>query len=108
MLRLPGTPPMTQRSEPWPVPAGADRPVLVRHVIALADDSPVQAYLDAIAPLPAIDPPPPDTSPIRGLLRTTINAILYATSASVEPERRTPPASSSVRGRGAPPGVQLR
>jgi len=82
---------------------GADLPVLVRHVIALADDLPVQAYLDAIAPLPAIDPPPPDTSPIRGLLRTTINAILYATSASVEPERRTPPEPSSVRGRGAPP-----
>jgi SEC-C motif len=82
---------------------GADLPVLVRHVIALADDIPVQAYLDAIAPLPAIDPPPPDTSPIRGLLRTTINAILYATSSSVEPERRTPPAPSSVRGRGAPP-----
>jgi len=82
---------------------GADLPALVRHVIALADDIPVQAYLDAIAPLPAIDPPPPDTSPIRGLLRTTINAIVYATSASVEPERRTPPAPSSVRGRGAPP-----
>jgi hypothetical protein len=71
--------------------------------IALADDIPVQAYLDAIALLPAIDPPPPDTSSIRGLLRTTINAILYATSSSVEPERHTPPPPSSVRGRGAPP-----
>jgi SEC-C motif len=82
---------------------GEDLPALVRHVIPLADDLPVQAYLDAIAPLPAIDPPPPDTSPIRGLLRTTINAILYATSASVELERRTPPAPSSPRRSGAPP-----
>jgi hypothetical protein len=76
---------------------GADLPVLIRHEIELADDAPVQAYLDAIAPLPIIDPPPPDTSPIRGLLRTTINAILYATSASVEPERRSPPAPSTAR-----------
>lgn len=53
----------------------------------------------------AIDPPPPDTSPIRGLLRTTISAILYATSASVETERRPPPAPSIARGRGAPPAV---
>jgi hypothetical protein len=82
---------------------GADLPVLVRHVITLSDEVPVQAYLDAIAPLPAIDPPPPDTSPIRGLLRTTINAILYATSASVEPEHRRPPVSSIPRGHGARP-----
>jgi hypothetical protein len=84
---------------------GADLPVLVRHVIALADETPVQAYLDAIAPLPPIDPPPPDTSPIRGLLRTTINAILYATSANVEPELRSPPAPRGSRGQGARPAI---
>jgi hypothetical protein len=55
-----------------------------------------QAYLDAIAPLPPIDPPPPDTSPIRGLPRTPINAILYATSANVEPELRSPPARAAL------------
>ncbi len=70
---------------------GADLPVLVRHEILLADDAPVRAYIDQIAPLPSIDPPPPDTNPVRGLLRTTINAILYATSAGVEPQRRSPP-----------------
>ena len=74
---------------------GADLPALVCHEIALADDAQVRAYLDTIAPLPAIDPPPPDTNPVRGLLRTTINAILYATSASVAPERRSPPPSRS-------------
>ena len=74
---------------------GADLPALVRHEIELAGDAPVQAYLDAIAPLPVIDPPPPDTSPVRGLIRTAINAILYATSASGAPERRSPPPSPS-------------
>ena len=59
----------------------------------------MRTYLDAIAPLPEIDPPPPDTSPVRGLLRTTINAILYATSASVTPERRSPPARSRAKPR---------
>jgi hypothetical protein len=72
---------------------GADVPALVRHEIVLDDESRVQSYLDMVAPLPAIDPPPPDTHPVRGLLRTTINAILYATSAGVSPERRSPPAS---------------
>jgi hypothetical protein len=54
-------------------------------------------YLDAVAPIPPIDPPPPDTSPIRGFLRMTINAILYATSASVAPERRAAPAQPARR-----------
>jgi hypothetical protein len=72
---------------------GADLPALVRHEIVLDDESRLQSYLDAVAPLPAIDPPPPDTHPVRGLLRTTINAILYATSAGVSSERKSPPAS---------------
>jgi len=78
---------------------GADLPAVVRHEIALEDEAQVRTYLDAIAPLPEIDPPPPDTSPVRGLLRTTINAILYATSASVTPERRSPPARSRAKPR---------
>lgn len=71
---------------------GADLPALVRHELPLDDDAPVRAYLDRVAPLPDVDPPPPDTSPTRGLLRAVINTILYATSASVAPERRAPPA----------------
>jgi hypothetical protein len=74
---------------------GADLPSLVRHEILLGDDVPVQRYVDQIAPLPDIDPPPPDMNPIRGLLRTAINAILYATSASVEPQTRSPPSPPS-------------
>jgi hypothetical protein len=82
---------------------GADLPVLVRHEVPLADDAPVRTYLDAVAPVPQIDPPPPDTSPIRGLLRMTINAILYATSASVAPERRAAPERPARRSRAAAP-----
>jgi hypothetical protein len=70
---------------------GADLPALLRHEIALDDDAPVQRYLDAVAPLPSVEPAPVDVNPLRGLLRTTINAILYATSAGVEPEHRKPP-----------------
>lgn len=76
---------------------GADLPALVRHEIALDDDAQARTYLDTIAPLPDIDPPPPDTSPVRGLVRTVINAILYATSASVTPERRSSPARSHAK-----------
>jgi hypothetical protein len=80
---------------------GDELPVLVRHELVLEDEAPVQAYLDAIAPRPALDPPPPDTSPIRCLLRTVINAVLYASSASSSPEHRQPPGPPRTRERGA-------
>jgi hypothetical protein len=73
---------------------GADLPGLVRHDIPLADDAPVQGWLDRIAPRPAVEPAPPDTDPLRGLVRITVNAISYATSAGVEPQARTAPAAS--------------
>ena len=85
---------------------GADLPALISHEIPLVDGARVQSYLDAVAPLPVIDPPPPDTSPLRGLLRTAINAVLYATSASITPERRSPPEpleQPAARGRVARP-----
>ncbi len=69
---------------------GSDLPELVRHEIPLGDDTPVQTYLDEVAPLPAVEPAIPDASPIRGLLRAAVHAILYATSAGVEPVRRSP------------------
>ncbi|MCX5748067.1 MAG: SEC-C metal-binding domain-containing protein [Proteobacteria bacterium] len=74
---------------------GADLPSLVHHEIPLTDDGRVQGYLDKVARLPPIDPPPPDMNPTRGLLRTVINAILYATSASVEPQTRSPGSTTS-------------
>lgn len=72
---------------------GADLPSLVRYEIPGSDDSTVRAFLDSVAPPPpAVDPPVPDPSPARGLLRLVINAIVYATSAGVTPEIRTAPA----------------
>jgi hypothetical protein len=73
---------------------GADLPGLVRHDIPLADDAPVQAWLDRVAPRPGIEPAPPDTHPLRGLFRIAVNAILYATSARVEAEVRDAPAAN--------------
>jgi hypothetical protein len=69
---------------------GADLPALVRHEVVLDDGAPVQRYLDAVAPLPVVEPMPVDANPVRGLLRTTINAILYATSAGAESVTRKP------------------
>jgi hypothetical protein len=69
---------------------GADLPSLVRFEVPGSSESSVRAFLDAIAPAPPVaDPPIPDASPVRGLLRLVINAILYATSAGVTPEVRT-------------------
>ncbi len=69
---------------------GADLPTLLRHEIPLEDETPVQGYLDGVDPLPVVEAAPVDANPTRGLLRTTINAILYATSAGVEHEPRKP------------------
>ncbi len=73
---------------------GADLPGLVQHDVPLADDAPVHAWLDGVAPRPAIEPAPPDTHPLRGLVRIVMNAILYATSAGVEAQVRAAPAAS--------------
>ena len=53
-----------------------------------------------------VEPPVADANPLRGLLRLTLNAILYATSAGVEPLLRESPVQ--VRGQragGARPAI---
>jgi hypothetical protein len=84
---------------------GADLPVLVTRAIPLRDDQPVAQHIDSIAPSPPIEPVVPNANPMRGLLQVTINAILYATSAGVEPELRPAPARAKGRPRirGGPP-----
>jgi hypothetical protein len=82
---------------------GADLPALVRYDVPLADDAPVQAWLDGVAPRPAVEPAPPDTHPLRGLFRIAFNAILYATSAGVEAQVRTAPAANRRPDRPSPP-----
>lgn len=69
---------------------GADLPSLARFEVPAGSAASVRAFLDAVAPAPPVtDPPVPDASPVRGLLRVVLNAILYATSAGVTPEIRT-------------------
>jgi hypothetical protein len=69
---------------------GAELPSLVPYAVPAGSESSVREFLDWVAPPPpATDPPTPDVSPVRGLLRLVINAILYATSSGVTPEVRT-------------------
>jgi hypothetical protein len=69
---------------------GADLPSLVRMEIPAGDETSVRSFLDSVAPRPVSQPEVHDTSPLRGLLRLIINAVLYATSADVTPEIRSP------------------
>jgi len=68
---------------------GADLPSLVRYEVPADDETSLRAFLDSVAPRPAVEPEARDASPARGLLRLVLNAILYATSAGVTPEVRT-------------------
>jgi hypothetical protein len=81
---------------------GADLPHVVRHTLRLEENTKVEAYLDHIAPRVAVEPPLADSNPLRALLRVTINAILYATSAGVQSEVRRSPSDAR---RGAAPVV---
>ena len=84
---------------------GADLPHLVHHTIALEDDSPVETYLDSVAPRITVEPAIPDSNPLRGLLRVAINAILYATSAGIDRQVRPAPGhdAKAPRHRPGPP-----
>jgi hypothetical protein len=67
---------------------GADLPELVHRSIAVTDDASVRRHLEEVESKPVIEPVVADASPLRGLLRTAINSILYATSADVKSELR--------------------
>jgi SEC-C motif len=76
---------------------GADPPYLAMHEVPLAEDVPVQQYLEGVTPPVVTEPPVADWHPLRGLLQVAINAILYATSAGVAPESRQSPAGARRR-----------
>lgn len=82
---------------------GTDLPHVVRHALRLEEDQKVEAYLDRVAPRVAVEPALPDANPLRALLRVTINAILYATSAGIQPEARRSPTEDVHTGRGGMP-----
>jgi hypothetical protein len=66
---------------------GADPPYLVSQDVPLVDETSVRPFVEGLGPEVVTDPPVPDANPLRGLVHTTLNAILYATSAGVEPQR---------------------
>jgi hypothetical protein len=70
---------------------GADPPYLVFEEIPLRGPQAVESHLDRLAPAPQVEPAVPNVNPLRGLLHVSINAILYATSAGVEPHLRRAP-----------------
>jgi len=81
---------------------GVDLPYLVHHTIALDEDSAVETHLDAVAPRITVEPAIPDSNPLRGLFRVTINAILYATSAGIDRQVRPAPRPDATRPRHRP------
>jgi hypothetical protein len=86
---------------------GSDPPHLVEHAVSLPADARVQVIPDADRPLPVRggERPVPIARPLPGLLQVTINAILYATSAGVEPEVRPSPRAPAARGATETPEV---
>ena len=70
---------------------GEDLPHVLTHRVALEEEGQVARYLDEVAPRMVVEPPVPDSHPLRGLLRVIVNAILYTTSADVERVPRTTP-----------------
>ena len=84
-------------------PLGADLPHLLHHRLALKDATQVGDFLEALAPRPWSEPQVPDADPLRALLLVALNAILYATSAGIEPEERKSPASARRPSRSGAP-----
>ncbi len=80
---------------------GADPPHVEVHEVPLEGDVLVQRFLEGVAPFAATDPPVADWHPLRGLLQVALNAVLYATSAGVEPQPR--PGSSNAKPKGTVP-----
>jgi hypothetical protein len=80
---------------------GSDLPSLVVFDVPAGDDDSLNAWLDTVAPLPVSDAPS-TANPARALLRLVLNAVLYATSASVTLDVRKPAPSPSPK---SPPEV---
>jgi hypothetical protein len=86
---------------------GADPPHLFEHELALAPASRVEPRDEGAIRPQATTPdgelvPLPDRRPLPGLMHVVLNAILYATSAGVDPEVRKSPQADRSRAGGAP------
>jgi hypothetical protein len=76
---------------------GADLPSLVRFEISSADQLSLAQVIACAGRQSSIDSQVTDRDPARGLFRLIVNAILYASSASVVPEKRVPAPQSTMR-----------
>jgi hypothetical protein len=77
---------------------GADPPYLVAYEVPLTEEARIRRFLDDLAPQAVTYPRVPDSDPLRGLFHLVFNAILYATSAGVDPQLRRSPAAVSRTG----------
>jgi hypothetical protein len=68
----------------------ADLPSVKPYTIPADAETSLKGYLQDIAPRVELETGARDTHPLRSPLRIVVNALLYATSAGVEPETRTP------------------
>ncbi len=93
---------------------GADPPWLDTEELVLEDDGKVEAQLDARFPAVQVVAPDgegadgeeawlPAPPPMRALLQVAINAVLYATSAGVEPQERAAPTPIRRSGKSTAP-----
>ena len=80
---------------------GADPPHLIEQDVVLIENQPVRQYLDSLFPKNVSSLQTYDLHPLRRLLHLIFNAILYATSAEVEPRSRRSPGRTS-EGRSGP------
>ena len=68
----------------------ADPPQIVRYTLALSDRTPVRQAILAALPTERLGAQVSTTVPLQSLLQVIVNAVLYATSAGVEPQVRPP------------------
>jgi hypothetical protein len=68
---------------------GADPPYFITCQAPLTENAPVKSFLDNLAPKFDTSPPVPDANPLRGLLHIVFSAMMYATSAGVDPQIRS-------------------
>ena len=64
----------------------------------MTEEAQLRRFLDDLAPRTVTYPAVPDSNPLRGLFHVVFNAILYATSAGVDPQLRRSPAAASGTG----------
>jgi hypothetical protein len=76
---------------------GADPPYLVAYETPLTEEGQLKRFLNDLAPSVVTFPQVANANPLQGLFHVVFNAILYATSAGVEPQMRSCPSARSKK-----------